>query len=867
MTDVIRGAGFGGGGCFHGDTLISAPAGAIKIAEVKPGVIVYAFDDRGGIHECKVEKLHCHEREEVFRYKVWGGRELLATANHWVLNQYGAFVEIGTLGRDDCLVDDLGHLRPLLSAEVAGHFPVYNLSVAEHHTYFANGFRVHNAGLGHQNIIGSGGGGRKSKGSGGGQRTPSTADDNLNSTQSARILCLLGEGEQEGFPSGAGYVRGSTAYENAILKDIYLNQTPILKLAADPNNPQESDFNYKGVLIAHQDGTVDQGYLGGFQQSESDTAVGLIVLSGTPLTRTISDVSTNAVKVTLSWQALQQITDEGDIIGVEVKYLVQVANAGGGFNTIVDTSVSGRSGDTYQRTHEIPMTGPYPVDIRVVRVTPDATSEKIQDSMIWTSYSQVIYAKLSYPYSALLGIQIDARYFSSWPTISVKRRGIKVYIPSNATVDPVNGRLIYSGIWTGDFAAAQWTTDPAWILFDLVTSTRYGFGQQCEAAALDRWSFYSASQYCAELVPDGKGGYEPRFSCSVNIQNQSEGFDLINQLASVFMAMPYWSVNMMNISQDRPSLPVATFHNSDVEDGQFRYVGASLRSRHTVAVVKYFSNEIQDFLYEAVEDSDGISKYGSVTVNVDAFACTTRGQARRLGEWLLYTEQRESEVLTFASSLAAGSHVRPGHVISIMDDMKTGLRRGGKIIGGTTEHFVVDNTSKTDLPSGPDATATIMLADGTIETRSIASGIDGLASSGNWDVAMTLLIDQYCVPGGEIVAFTSSLGGLPLIGGTWCINDNLAKATLWRVISIDESDQAKYTVNAIRYNASKYNYIERNVPLDDTQFAPIEIGAPSSPSSTKAATSIDSNTNQTDLYLSWASVPGAVEYEVSYRTR
>lgn len=859
---MIRGAGLGGGGCFHGDTLISAPAGAIRIADVKPGVIVFAFDDRGGIHKCKVEELHSHEREEVCRYKVWGGRELLATANHWVLNQYGAFVEIGSLGRDDCLVDDLGHLRPLLGSEVAGHFPVYNLSVAEHHTFFAGGFRVHNAGLGHQSIIGSGGGQQK-KPAGGAQRGPVTADDNLNSTQYARILCLLGEGEQEGFPSGRGYTRGSTAYENAILKDIYFNQTPILKASADPNNPQDSDFNFKAVLIAHQEGTPDQGYLGGFPQSESQTSVGLIVLYDTPITRTISDSAVNAVRVTLTWQALQQYYDpenkiskellreifkggvkspqEGDIVGTEVKYEIQVANNGGSFATIVKASVKGRTGNTYQRDHEIPLSGPFPVDIRVVRVTKDATSEKVQDTTIWSSYTQIIYAKVSYPYSALLGAQIDAKYFTSWPLISTRRRGIKVAIPNNATVDPVTGRLIYSGIWTGNFGAAQWTTDPAWCLWDLVTNCRYGFGQHCQPRSLDRWSFYAASQYCAELVEDGKGGYEPRFSCSINIQNQSEGFDLINQLCSVFRAMPYWGTDLMNISQDRPADPVMTFHNSDVEEGQFRYVGASLRSRHTVAVIKYFSNEIQDFLYEAVEDVDGIEKYGAVSIDLDAFACTSRGQARRLGEWLLYTEMRETEVLSFVGTLLAGAQIRPGQVVNIMDDLKTGVRRGGKIMAGTTSSLTVDNTAQTDLPSGPDATITAMLVNGTVETRSV----------------LTIV--------GAVITPTVAFSAAPLVGGTWCINNNLAKATTWRVITVDENEGSKYTVNAIRYNSSKYAYVERGVPLDDTVYAPIKIVPPESPAGATAAATINPDTNQTDLHLSWGSVPGAVEYEVSYR--
>jgi hypothetical protein len=707
-------------------------------------------------------------------------------------------------------------------------------------------------------IRGSGFGGQKKKT----QRAAVTADDNLNNTQRARVLCLLGEGEQEGFPSALKYARNSDSYEIAVLKDIYLNGTPILKSSAG-ESPSDSDYNFQGVSVTHCNGTAGQKSMRGFNQSESQFSVGLVVTKATPITRTISDSNVDAVRVTLTWPALQQYYDpknkisqklvkaalggnakspqEGDLLGVEVAYQIQAATAGGPFKTIVDSKVTGRSADPYSRSHEILLTGPFPVDIRVLRITGDSTSTKISDQMTWSDYTLISYAKLTYPYSALLGVQFDAKYFSSWPTVSVKRRGNKVAIPDNASVDSTTGRLIYSGIWTGNFAAAQWTTDPAWILWDLMVTERYGFGQHCKASLLDRWSFYAASKYAAELVPDGRNGMEPRFSCSVNIQTQSQGFDLINQLCSVFRAMPYWGTDLMNISQDRPSTPIKVFHNSDVEGGQFRYVGASLRSQHTVVIVKYFSNEKQDYDYEVVEDSDGIKKYGSITTDIDAFACTSRGQARRLGEWLLYTEQKESEVVSIDATLAAGAEIRPGQIVSVMDDLKTGVRRAGKIITGTTTSFIVDDTSQTNLPSGPSATATVDLVGGVTETRSIAS-----------------------VAGG-IIYLSAALSSLPLPGGTWSISDNAAKATTWRVISVGESDKVKYQITATRYNSAKYDYVERSVPLDETIYAPIVVPDPNPPASVTSVPTINSESGLIDLNLSWASVPGAVEYEVSYR--
>jgi len=858
---LVRGAGLGGAGCFAAGTLVTTPDGRLPIETLEVGSTVLAFDDSTGILRCKVQAVHHHPSEMVHRYRLWGGATLDATPNHWVLNQFGAFAEIGSLGPDDAMVDELGHLRPMVSSTPLGPMEVWNLTVSEFHTFFAGGFRVHNSGLGPHTISGSGGGQSK-KGAGGAQRSPATATDNLNSTQYARLLLLLGEGEQEGFPSARGYERGSAAYETALLKDIFLNKTPILKASADPSNPQKSDFNFRGVLLDHREGTVDQGHISGFNATESQRSVGLVCSSSTPLTRTITDPACNALRITLSWQALQQYYDpkkkisssltaqilkggvkspqEGDIIGVEVKYQIQVAAAGGSFKTIIDTSVKGRTGDAYQRSHEIPINGPFPVDVRVVRVTPDATDTKVQDTMVWSDYTELIYANLSYPYSALLALQIDAKYFNSWPQVSIRRLGVKVPIPNNATGEQSTGRLLYSGIWTGNFAAAQWTTDPAWILWDMVTQCRYGFGQHCQPETLDKWSFYAASKYCGELVSDGKGGQEPRFSCSVNIQESYEAYQLINQLASVFRGMPYWGPGVLTLTQDAPAAAIVTLANADITPEGFRYVGASLRARHTVAVVKYFSNEMQDYLYEAVEDIKAIELYGAVAVNIDAFACTSRGQARRAGAWLLYVEQNESEIITVDATLAAGAEIRPGHLFNAADLLKSGVRRGGKTVAGTTTSLTVDDATQTDLPTGADATITAKLVDGSLETRFI-SAISGTVVT-------------------PAVAFSA----VPLVGGTWSINNNAMKTTLWRAITVEEK-RAAYVISGVRHNPSKYDYIERDTPLDIEAFAPLDIQPPAAPSSASAIAVVNPSTTQTDLHVSWASVPGAVEYEVSVR--
>jgi predicted phage tail protein len=695
-------------------------------------------------------------------------------------------------------------------------------------------------------------------------RGAATAPDTLNSTQYARLLLLLGEGEQMGWPSARGYTRGSKAYETALLKDIYINKTPILKASANPNNPKTTDFNFLGVVVDHRYGTVDQSSIKGFNATESQRGVGLPVTAATPLTRTITDSAVNALRITLSWQALQQYYDpknkvsksltssilkggvkspqEGDVIAVEVKYQIQVATAGGSFKTVVDTSVKGRSGDLFQRSHEVEIYGPFPVSVRVVRITPDSNNSKVNDTMVWSDYTELIYAKLRYPYSGLLALQLDAKYFSSWPQVSVDRLGVKIPIPDNATVEQSTGRLIYSGIWTGNFAEAQWTTDPAWHFFDQVTHLRYGFGHRCPPETVDKFALYSISKYCAELVSDGRGGFEPRFSFSHNIQSSDDAYKLINQMASVFRGMPHWGNGSVTVTQDAPGDAIVTVSNADISPEGFRYVGSSLRERHTVAVVRYFDNAKQDYDFVTVQDKKAIQLYGVKVANIDAFACTSPGQAHRAGQWLLYTEQYESEVVMFEGTVALGVELRPGLRFRAADRLKSGVRRAGKTIAGTTTSLTVDDATQTDLPTGADATITAKLVDGNLETRFIGS-ISGV-----------------------VVTPALPFSAAPLIGGTWSIDNNAMRTSLWTAIGITESSRTKYMVSALRHNPSKYDYIERDIPLDLQVFAPLEIKPPAAPSSATAIAVVNPATRQTDMHLSWEAIPGAVEYEVAVRT-
>jgi hypothetical protein len=813
---MSRIVGAGGGGCFLGHTLIRTPDGQRPIEALQPGDLVVSFDDRGELHHAKILVVHTHEGERVNRYRLWGGAVLDATPNHWVLNQFNAFVEIDTLGPDDCLVDENGHLRPIVDRAEFCVGTVYNLTVEGHHTFIAGGIRVHNAGLG-LGIAGAGGVGGGKGGGGGETYTPTEAGDSLNSAQYAQVVDLISEGEIEGLKNG--------------LQSIFLNDTPLQNA--------NGTFNFQNVTVNTRNGTQAQTAIPISADVENELPVGLQVNEGTPITRTITDTDVDAARITITIPQLQTFTDNGDIEGSQVGVQIFVQYNGGGFTNVLGDTISGRTADAYQRDYLINLSGAFPVDIRVQRDRPDSISAKVINAFSWTSYTEITYAKLRYPNSALVGLRVDAEQFSSIPSRTYLVRGIKVRIPNNATVDAATGRLIYAGIWNGTFGAAQWCSDPAWILWDLLTSTRYGFGDHIQAAQLDKWAFYAASQYASELVPNGFGGTEPRFSCNVNIQTAEEAYKLINDLCSTFRAMPYWSTGALTISQDKPADPAYLFTLANVLEEGFSYQGGSLKTRPTVAVVSYLDLSLRDIAYEVVEDQTAIAKYGVVTTEVSAFACTSRGQASRIGEWLLYSEQNESEVVTFTASIDAGVLVRPGQVINISDPMRAGARRGGRIAAATTTTITVDNA--TDLsPSG--GTLSVILSDGTVQSRGVAS------------IA------------GTTVTLASALPSAPNANSIWIYETPNIQSSTWRVLSVAEQDQAQYQITALAYNASKYDYIERGRPLSQRDITDLNV-IPEAPINLQAVEALYESNGRvlSKLVVSWQPVVGVNQYRYRWR--
>jgi hypothetical protein len=677
-------------------------------------------------------------------------------------------------------------------------------------------------------IAGAGGGGGGKGGGGGAARTPTTERDGLDSRQYAELIDLISEGEIAGLKDG--------------LKSIYLDNTPL-------QNPNGT-FNFQNVTVYTREGTQNQTLIPFANEIKDERLVNVTVRNDGPVTRTITDSQTDAVRITITVPRLEQITNEGDTVGQSFRLQIQIQYNGGGFTTVIDDTVSGRTGDPYQKAYLVNLTGAFPVDVRMVRITGDSNDLRLSNEFTWTSYTEIIYSRLAYPNSALVGIRIDAEQFNSIPQRSYLIRGIKVIIPSNATVDSTTGRLTYAGIWNGTFGAAQWCSDPSWILWDLLSSSRYGLGEHLDTAQLDKWSFFAASQYCSEIVPDGFGGYEPRFSCNVNIQTSEEAYKLINDMCSVFRAMPYWAVGSLTVSQDKPVDPAYLFTLANVTEEGFSYSGSSLKTRPNVAVVSYLDigrfdpstgEQIQgtrDITYEVVEDAEAIAKYGAIKTEISAFACTSRGQARRIGEWLLYTERYEGETVTFATSMDAGVIVRPGQVISIADPVKAGARRGGRISSATSTAITVDDATGLTTPG----TISAVLPAGTVELRTVQSIV------------------------GSVITVTSAFSAAPGANSVWVYETSNIEASTWRVLGIAEQDGSKYAITALSYNAGKYDYVERDQPLQQRDITDLNI-VPEAPTNLTATELLydAGGIAKSKLVIDWDSVQGVQQYRIRWR--
>lgn len=616
-----------------------------------------------------------------------------------------------------------------------------------------------------------GGGGGKGGQSSGSSRAPIESPDSLRSRQYARVVDALSEGEIEGLVNG--------------LKSVFLDGAPI----------QNSDdtYNFSGVVLVSRSGTQSQNYIPGFSAVESEVAVNTEVTNASPVVRSISNTDVDAVRVTLTIPRLTyQDTTTGDMTGTTVQIAIDVQDNGGGYVEKVADTISGKTTSQYQRSYRIELTGTGPWDIRMRRVTADSGAGNLQNETFWGSYTEIIDSKLAYPNTAIQALQVDAEQFRAIPRRGYLVKGLKVKIPDNYDPDT----RIYTGTWGGSFVTA-WTDNPAWCFYDMLTNERYGLGSLIDATQVDKWSLYAIGQYCDELVDDGFGGTEPRFTCNLYLQTREEAFKVLQSMASIFCGMLYWAGGALTAVQDAPSDAVALYTPSNVVDGVFHYEGSSSRARHTVALVAW--NDPDDHYrqkVEYVEDREGILRYGVQQTEVIALGCSSRGQAHRYGRRILFSERLETETVTFHVGLE-GAVVFPGAVIKTSDPVRAGVRFGGRIVSASLlsgNHRVILDDDVV-IEAGKTYTLFVVLPDGTVESGTVVTGAGTYSYLDVNPVFSTL-------PTGESV---------------WVLAANDLVPETWRVVSVAEGDgdgDTTYEILAVQHYPEKYDVIENDILLD-----------------------------------------------------
>jgi predicted phage tail protein len=656
-------------------------------------------------------------------------------------------------------------------------------------------------------IIGAGGG----KGGGGSARVAQEAPDSLRSKAYARVVDLVCEGEIEGLAAG--------------LQSVYLDDTPI----------QNSDgsYNFTGVTLEARTGTQQQSYIPGFSSVENEVSVGVECKFGQPVVRSITDPDVDAVRIKVSIPTLTlQDTINGDLNGTSVTYAIDLQARGAGYVQILQDTVSGKTSSRYQRSYYVPLSGTGPWDVRLRRITADSTQTSLQNKTFLESYTEVIESKLRYPNSALMALRVDASQFTSIPRRSYDLKLLRVRIPSNYFPETRS----YAGVWDGSFKIA-WTDNPAWCFYDLVTNTRYGLGNYILESQVDKWALYRVAKYCDEFVPNGLGGYEPRFTCNLYLQTREQAYKVVQDMASVFRGMAYWSGGAITVTQDAPQDPFYQFTAANVVDGEFAYQGSSAKARHTVALVSWVDPD--DFYrqkVEYVEDLAGIARYGVVQADVVAMGCTSRGQANRVGKWLLYSEQSESEIITFRTGLE-GAVVRPGDVVKVADASRGGMRLGGRIAAATTVSVTLDQ----DLPAG-SWRISVVLPTGVVEERQVGS------------------------LSGRTVGVTSAFSMAPQVGAIWVLSSTLVEAQLFRVVQVAESEPGIHEITALAHNPSKYAAIEQGLALQPRAITVLST-TPAAPTGLTVTESLYRVKDQALvlIQLGWEQVFGALEYQVTYR--
>ena len=590
------------------------------------------------------------------------------------------------------------------------------------------------------------------KGGGGGGHTPIEAKESGRSKQLVKIVEVISEGEVYGLADG--------------MKSIYFDKTPVQN--------KDGSYNFKNVQVEGRVGGQVQDLMAGFNTSEKEVGVGALVKKNLPLTRTVTDAKVSRLRLTIGVQSLFKQEDNGDTNGTSVNFIITIGSR------TYPVSISGKYSSQYLQHHTFNNLPSVPFIVKVERTTDDSTTQRLQNNTIWSSYTEIIDTEFTYPNTALIGVKFDSEYFSNIPTRTYDLLGLKVKVPSNYDTRTHQ----YTGIWDGTFKV-DWTDNPAWVLYDVVTNKRYGLGGRLGEFGADKWALYQVAQYCDQLVPDGFGGQEPRFTCNAWLTEQRSAYQVINDICSIFRAMPVWNGQQLTVVMDRPADPVWTYTNANVDESGFSYTFSARKSRHNAIQVEYADKENSyEKAIEYVADDESIRKNGLNVKKITAFGCTSRGQAHRTALWLLQTEKLETKTVTFTVGAEGLMHI-PGDIIKVADTHYAGTNIGGRVLAVNGMTVTLDREI-------------------TISGNSYLSYINANAKHQN--------IKIISVNGAEVTLDQPPLG--LEIYGVWSLTTQQVTSQLFKALSVKEESKGKYTIMALQHEPQKEAIVDNGAKFE-----------------------------------------------------
>ena len=597
------------------------------------------------------------------------------------------------------------------------------------------------------------------KGGGGGGHTPIEAKESGRSKQLVKIVEAISEGEVYGLADG--------------MKSIYFDKTPVQN--------KDGSYNFKNVQVEGRVGGQVQDLMAGFNTSEKEVGVGALVKKNLPLTRTVTDAKVSRLRLTIGVQSLFKQEDNGDTNGTTVNFIITIGSR------TYPVSISGKYSSQYLQHHTFDNLPSVPFIVKVERTTDDSTTQRLQNNTIWSSYTEIIDTEFTYPNTALIGVKFDSEYFSNIPTRTYDLLGLKVKVPSNYDTRTRQ----YTGMWDGTFKV-DWTDNPAWVLYDVVTNKRYGLGGRLGEFGADKWALYQVAQYCDQLVPDGFGGQEPRFTCNVWLTEQRSAYQVINDICSIFRAMPVWNGQQLTVVMDRPADPVWTYTNANVDESGFSYTFSARKSRHNAIQVEYADKENSyEKAIEYVADDESIRKNGLNIKKITAFGCTSRGQAHRTALWLLQTEKLETKTVTFTVGAEGLMHI-PGDIIKVADTHYAGTNIGGRVLAVNGKTVTLDREI-------------------TLSGNSYLSYINANAKHQN--------IKIISVNGAEVTLDQPPLG--LEIYGVWSLTTQQVTSQLFKALSVKEESKGKYTIMALQHEPQKEAIVDNGAKFEPVGTAPL----------------------------------------------